>query len=157
MVMRFTSQRKTKAQRGQERRGSPLRVIKPSTLARYTLAVTIFFDWFRTLNQRYPDDPFGLDSLASQFVMYMYENGDAVGTVGDALSGLQHFLPPLRRMLNGSWRLFHAWKAHELLAQAPPFPALVLWGLVGLALCLQMDGLAATMALGLHRGASSLS
>ena len=103
MVMRFTIQRKTKAQRREERRGCPLRVIKPSTLARYTLAVTIFFDWFRTLGQGYPNDPFGLDSLASQFVTYMYEHGEAVGTVGDALSGLQHFLPP--HTANVEWRL----------------------------------------------------
>ena len=69
---------------------------------------------------------------------------------GDAISGLQHFLPMLKCQLPTAWRLFGAWRKSEIPAQAPPFPDLVLAGLVGLSLHLGLDGLAAALAVAFH-------
>ena len=148
--MKFTIERRSKLQRKRERQDAPLQIIKPTTAARYATAVGLFFEFLRVFDIAYPADKISLDSIVTRWLIHLYHEGDPAGTAGDGLSGLQHFLPSLRRNLNGSWRVFKAWRAHELPAQAPPFPELVLNALVGLALSLDLPGLAASLALGFH-------
>ena len=149
-MMKYTIERKTKFQRKRDRQDAPIEIIKPATLSRYAAAVCLFFQYMTMFQIAMPTSGYKLDSVVTAWVLYMYQEGEPAGTTGDGLSGLQHFLPSVRRFLNGSWRVFKAWRAHELPAQAPPFPQLVCDALVGLSLNLGLLGLAAAIAVGFH-------
>ena len=97
-----------------------------------------------------PNSTFALDDALGSYLEYLYQEGDPLGYAGDAISGLQHFLPMLKRQLPTACRIFGAWRKSEIPAQAPPFPDLVLAGLVGLSLHLGLDGLAAALAVAFH-------
>ena len=149
-MMKYTVERKTRLQRKIDRKDAPIEIIKPATLSRYAAAVCLFFQYMSMFAIPMPTSGYSLDSVVTKWVLYMYQEGEPAGTTGDGLSGLQHFLPSVRRSLNGSWRVFKAWRAHELPAQAPPFPELICDALVGLALQVGLLGLAAAIAVGYH-------
>ena len=130
-MMKYTVERKTRLQRKIDRKDAPIEIIKPATLSRYVAAVCLFFQYMSMFAIPMPTSGYSLDSVVTKWVLYMYQEGEPAGTTGDGLSGLQHFLPSVRRSLNGSWRVFKAWRAHELPAQAPPFPELICDALVG--------------------------
>ena len=103
--MKFTIERRSKLQRKRERQDAPLQIIKPATAARYATAVGLFSQFLRVFDIAYPADKISLDSIVTRWLIHLYHEGDPAGTAGDGLSGLQHFLPSLRRNLNGSWRV----------------------------------------------------
>ena len=118
-----------KAKRAKARRGVCLedRGLAPSTRLRYFLAVRRILP----LLVRKPKD---VDSAVGRWIQDMYEDGEAVSSTADALSGLHHFAPWTKGRLNRSWRLFRLWRRIERPKQAPPLPQSVCAAFVGRAL-----------------------
>lgn len=63
---------------------------------------------------------------------------------------LTHYMPAAKNQIPESWRLFKVWRKVERPQRAPPFPPVVLWGLVGYSIAQGDFRLAAILALGFH-------
>lgn len=74
-----------------------------------------------------------LDRAVSDFINYLWEEGDPRSWTSDCLSGFGHFNPACKPHLVGSWRLRAAWWRAELPVRAPPFPVLLFYAFAQLA------------------------
>ena len=96
-------------------------LIKPLTLRLYTQACAVFFDLIVSLNWILPSEMWDFDLLMCECIELWWSEGEPRALVGNVLSGVEHFCPPVRGNLRGSWRLWRAWGANELPCRAPPF------------------------------------
>jgi hypothetical protein len=157
MTVKRTVTRITKAQRAAARKGVSLQdlIIRPRTLARYELGIACFFNHKRVENFDQLCNSFMLDEQFADWIKTAYEEGETRGLVGDALSGIQHFVPSLKRNLNMSWRLYNAWQKSELPAQAPPITLLLAMAVAGLPVEMNYTGFAVVLMLGFRTFARS--
>lgn len=91
-----------------------------------------------------------LDNQLATWITQQWENGEPLGHVSDALCGLSHYMPSAKHQTPECWRLFKVWRKVERPQRAPPFPPLVLWGLVGFCIAQDHFRMAAILALGFH-------
>jgi hypothetical protein len=122
----------TKAQRQQSRQQlGKLRdtTIRPKTFARYTEAVDRFLSFLSENYIPYPSTFIKLDEVLSEFIEHLWQAGEPKAWAGDALSGLSHFIPAVRKHIHGSWRLHSAWGKAELPARAPPLTLVLVYAL----------------------------
>jgi len=96
-------------------------VISDTTFQRYEQAVRTFFAWGACHHHVLPCNPVAFDHLIMAFIESRWEEGDGRSLAADTLSGLEHFVPSLRKSLHGSWRLISAWQKRELPNRAAPF------------------------------------
>jgi len=101
------------------------RMVKPGTLKRYQVAVTWFFITLRMCNMCLPKSMWEFDLLVLDIMDMAWQEGEPRNLLGDVLSGLGHFTPPLKRNLTCCWRLYDAWGRSELPARAPPLTPLM--------------------------------
>ena len=94
-------------------------IIAKRTGERYDRAVAFFFDWVERQGLTFTITS-QVVSLTSAWVEECWEEGESIGLAADTVSGLQHLVPELKGLLKESWRLFKAWRMHELPARAPP-------------------------------------
>ena len=94
--------------------------LQPSTLKRYKHAVATFFDYLAEARMPLPTSPLETDEVLAEFLEEAWAEGQPRALVGDTLSGLQHFIPSLKRGLNDSWRLFGTWTKSEIPSRALP-------------------------------------
>ncbi len=66
-----------------------------------------------------------LDLICEEWVECQWTIGATLGTVGDALCGLQFYWPESKGQLRGSWRLYKNWRKLEVPTRAPPMPAYI--------------------------------
>ena len=104
-------------------------LIRPSTQKRYDFGLTLFCRFWRHTGRPWPRNIPSLDAAMSEFVEECWQCGDPRSYAEGALSGMAHYLPPVRRKLSGAWRLISAWQRTELPHRAPPFTALLVMGL----------------------------
>ena len=97
-----------------------------------------------------PDTAPEMDLACSAFVSHLWEEGDPRAWATDALCGVAHFVPRLRRQLPGAWRLAAAWQKRELPSQAVPFTLKVLRGVAGKAFEIGDWRLGLLLLLGFH-------
>jgi hypothetical protein len=135
MVIRSIITRRTKEQRKQDRKGVSLKkiVLAPVTMKRYNAALQHFFEWKRRERIPLPKSVMSLDDSMGEWIDVCYQEGEHKGLCGDGVSAMQHYLPSVRRHLNGAWRLLRAWAKHELPAQAAPFNYALVCALSSLA------------------------
>ena len=119
--------------------------ITSSTLDRYYTAVTRLAPVLAR-----PCTELELDEAIAEWVQFEFEDGSPLYLVGDALSGLQHFLPCLKRKLTASWRLYSIWRRYEVPARAPPITKDIVLGMMGLALTWGELTMAALLVLAFH-------
>jgi len=100
-------------------------MVKPGTLKRYQVAVTWFFITLNMCNLILPVNMWEFDLLVLEIMDMAWQEGEPRNLIGDVLSGLGHFTPPLKRNLTSSWRLYDAWGRSELPARAPPLTPLM--------------------------------
>ena len=93
------------------------RAVTQSTLSRYYAAVGLVLHLVEQARTA-----FEMDDLIACWVQEVFAEGEAMGTVGDALSALHFFIPWTKYKLPSAWRLFRVWKKTEVPAQAPPLP-----------------------------------
>lgn len=121
-------------ERQADRRGLSLRelAVEASTAARYKKAVLRgletwdFTSSFSSISM--------LDLDIAEYIEFAFEEGETIGHIGDFLSGLQMFVPVLRRRLNQAWHMFKIWKKVERSFQATPVPPTLLQAMMGYSL-----------------------
>lgn len=121
----------TKEGRRKKREGCSLAQIglKDSTLRRYREAVHKAFEEWDFLSEDY-ENLVSFDLALGDLLEYAYEQGESVSFAGDLLSGIQTFLPFLRKQLSYSWHLFGLWRKNERSWQATPLSCAFLWAMV---------------------------
>ena len=85
-------QGRTKQDRKASRKAlGPLRslTVKPKTRARYESALRQFYLFTKLQRRHVPDEPSALDSLFSDYIEFLWEEGESLSCVIDGLSGLQ--------------------------------------------------------------------
>ena len=143
----------TKAERARARRrlGSlASRVVTPVTFQRYWRACSCFFNYLRLSEVQFPRNLYEYDMVLCQYVEHVWQEGEPKGLVGDLLSGLGHFLPPLKRHMSGAWRLHAAWGKLELPCRAWPLTKRQVCGLAGLMVGWGFPDAAMCVLLGFH-------
>ena len=99
--------------------------ILPYTRKRYARAVQAFFHHLKAHQLPLAASLLAFDAQVAQFIDVLWQEGESRACCGDLISGLQWFVPGLRRNLNASWRLHKAWGMRELPRRAPPIPLLL--------------------------------
>lgn len=123
-------------------------LVADTTQVRYCEAVMRFFVWMLAFQVSLPSDIILLDEILSDYIETCWQDGEPLYWCLDLLSGLQHFMPHLKRQLNMGWRMCVGWSRHELPRRAPPMPFDIFLGLVGLAVELGHLEMAAALGLG---------
>ena len=80
----------------------------------------------------------------------MKSGWNALGTVGDALCGLQFYWPETKGQLRGSWRLYKTWRKLEIPTRAPPMPAYIARAFTSYLVSIQDFTMAFLISLGFH-------
>ena len=117
------SEAQTKEGRKQERKGLGTlrsRTVQPQTKARYQQGLDRFFDYLKTENLSLPSKRDKLNSIVSDYLEYLWSEGERRAVASNFLAALQDFDPKLRGCLPSSWRLMKTWTTHELPNRAPP-------------------------------------
>ena len=91
-----------------------------------------------------------LDLRLADWIEAQWSNGEPIGHISDTLCGLSHYVPQAKHQTPESWSLFKVWRKVERPSRAPPFPPLVIWGLIGYSLHTNHLRMAAVLALGFH-------
>jgi len=123
-------------------------IVNPRTRQRYERALVTFFSFLTIMSLDLPNSYNRLDLVLVEFVNHSWHEGECRGYVGDAISGLTHFMPDLKGKLRSAWRLYSAWGRLELPARAPPLPMLILYGLAGHAIAKHAYALAVLLLVG---------
>ena len=137
MVVRWPVLDGTRAQRRARRRqAGTLRSLQlqPATLKRYRVAALFFFQWLASANEPLPSSGPAADEILAEFIEDCWAQGEARSLIGDVLSGIQHFVPALRKALNDAWRLFGTWTRNEVPSRARPLLPRQVLAMAGYAL-----------------------
>ena len=144
---------KTKEERVESRKqlGSLRQLtVQPSTRARYTKALDKFFEYLNQHQLQLPQQKRLLDGLTSDYVEFLWANGEGRALAADTIAALQDREPQIRGSLQGTWRLLKTWNTTELPNRAPPMPMEILEAMVGHALFNNRPLFALSLLLGFH-------
>ena len=139
-----------KTLRKKQRTGISLNALKPSTIKKYNFALNLFFSWLPGSSHCGLKTLIDLDEAIVAYVNVCWEEGEQIDDAANVLSGLSHYILPIRGHLHGSWKMISRWRQRELPAQAPPMGPAVLTLMIGTALECNCLPLAAGIALGFH-------
>lgn len=130
----------------------PLRqlTVQPKTRDRYNKALEKFFLFLRERELVLPRQRMLLDPLVSEYLEYLWSNGDGRSLASDTVAALQDRDPHVKGTLGGSWRLLKTWAANEIPSRAPPMTEEALRTLVGHALFHHRHQFALSMLLGFY-------
>ena len=106
-------------------------VIQPPTATRYEKALKKFFGYLQQQKQHIGDSHLAVDQQLSNYLEFLWEEGEPLSLAGDTISAVQHHQPSLCKRLSGAWRLYKAWQQRELPARSPPFTIETLQVLLG--------------------------
>ena len=108
--------------------------VQPATKARYQRALDRFLLFLKNNKLELPRQRALLDHFTSEYLEYLWSQGEGRALASDTIAGLQDQDPRLRGMLPCTWRLLKVWHAHEIPNRAPPLPESILKAMVGYAL-----------------------
>jgi len=108
--------------------------VQPKTKERYTKAVNQFYQYLRDHDILLPRQRIHLDPIVSEYLEFLWSEGEGRSLASDTLAGLQDRDPHLKGLLVCSWRLLKTWMANELPSRAPPLTEKALHTLAGHAL-----------------------
>ncbi len=89
------------------------------------------FKWCKQSGYATPNNTEAFDRLLSEWAECLWAEGGPRSILGNGLSGLTHFVPSLKRKLNGAWRLYNAWVRSEPVLQAPPMTLTMVQAMAG--------------------------
>ena len=127
---------RTKESRKQFRKGlGKLKdlTVQPKTKERYRASLTSFFAFLKKENLQLPKKREAMDDLVSDYLEFLWSEGEGRATASTFMAGLQDYDPKLKNCLPGSWRLLKTWAIHETPTRAPPLTEDVLKAMVGWA------------------------
>jgi hypothetical protein len=142
-----------KAARRQCRRGKGTlkdQQVGPRVRVRYELAFMLLCAFFCREKMK-PQDPCEYDKFVSRYVESLYAEGDSFSRATDTLAGLQYYYPAAIGKLKHSWKLCQVWKHVEPPNRVRPFSPLMVLGLAGAAVSLQLFDMAAIFLVGFDR------
>ena len=107
--------------------------MQATTKARYSAGLLNFFDFLRHEGPELPRQRDHMDALVSDYLEYLWAQGEGRATASNFMAALQDYMPKLKHNLPGSWRLMKTWTTHEVRTRAPPLSEPVLQAMVGRA------------------------
>ena len=108
--------------------------VQSKTKTRYQAALSDFFDYLKQENLQLPHQKDAMDGLVSDYLEYLWAQGEGRARASTFMAALQDHQPKLKNNLPGSWRLMKTWSIHEIPARAPPMTEAVLRAMVGWAI-----------------------
>lgn len=105
--------------------------VQPKTKARYQESLSQFFAFLRTEGLQLPTKRERMDDLVSDYLEFLWAEGEGRAAASTFLAGLQDSDPKLKHCLPGAWRLLKTWAIHETPSRAPPVTEDVLKAMVG--------------------------
>ena len=105
--------------------------VQPKTKARYQESLSLFFEFLRKEGLKLPTKRENMDSLVSDYLEFLWAEGEGRAAASTFLASLQDYDPKLKHCLPGSWRLLKTWAIHEIPSRAPPLTEDVLKAMVG--------------------------
>ena len=105
--------------------------VQPRTKQRYHEGLQDFFAYLKRSNITLPKQRDSMDDLCSDYLEFLWSEGEGRACASNFLAALQDFDPKLRGRLPASWRLMKAWTLHEVPNRAPPMTEGVLRAMVG--------------------------
>ena len=108
--------------------------VQPTTKKRYKQSLQEFFSFLQSENITLPNKREYMDALVSDYLEYMWSQGEGRSSASTFLAALQDFDPKLKNCLPGSWRLMKTWSIHEVPSRAPPMTESVLRAMIGWAI-----------------------
>lgn len=135
---------RTRADRVHARQGISLRDsgITERTRQRYINALVPLLAIIETVQSIHD-----LDQVCEEWIEFQWHSGQTLGSVGDALCGLQFYWPETKGCLRSSWKLYKNWRRIEIPTRAPPISALIIQSFV--AYLLEEEQIAAAFIVGL--------
>ena len=91
-----------------------------------------------------------LDQVCEEWIEFQWHAGYTLGSVGDALCGLQFYWPETKGLLRSSWKLYKNWRRIEIPTRAPPISAMVVQAFIALLLKREQIAAAFLIGLGFH-------
>ena len=107
--------------------------MQATTKARYKQGLQNFFDFLKHEGLDLPRKKDDMDALVSDYLEYLWSQGEGRATASNFMAALQDYMPKLKNHLPGSWRLMRTWTTHEIPSRAPPMTEAVLKAMVGWA------------------------
>lgn len=108
--------------------------VQPKTRQRYNRALEKFWLYLRQRDLVLPYREQLLDPLLSDYIEYLWSQGEGRSLACDTIAALQDKDPHIRRYLAACWRLLKTWSSHELPNRAPPLTEEAVQTLAGHAL-----------------------
>ena len=124
--------------------------VQDTTKSRYKQGLQDFFSFLQHENLKLPTKRDDMDSLVSDYLEYMWSEGEGRAAASTFLAALQDHDPKLKSCLPGSWRLMKTWSTHELPSRAPPMTEQVLRAMVGWAMMHEHDTFALSFLVGFY-------
>ena len=88
--------------------------VQPVTRTRYKGALDQFFTYLKGENLTLPKRREDLDGLVSDYLEFLWAEGEGRATASTFLAALQDFDPKLKGHLQLAWRLMKTWTTNEL-------------------------------------------
>jgi hypothetical protein len=124
--------------------------VQDKTKARYKASLDDFFSYLRAEGLQLPTKREFMDDLISDYLEYLWAQGEGRAVGSTFLAALQDHDPKLKHNLPSSWRLMKTWTTHEVPCRAPPLSEPVLKALVGWAIMQQHETFALSLLVGFY-------
>eukprot|EP00435_Cladocopium_sp_Y103_P048031 s1613_g14.t1 len=124
--------------------------VQPKTRQRYSEELQHFFSYLRGEGLRLPSRRDAMDSLVSDYLEFLWSQGEGRAMASTFLAALQDSDPKLKGCLPGSWRLMRTWVANEIPQRAPPLSDSVLRAMVGWAIMHDEPTFGLSLLVGFH-------
>ena len=105
--------------------------MKRVTVERYIESFNLFINYLAQTQRRWPTTAAEYDVLVSEFLEFLWDQGEPKSVATNVLASLHYFVPQLRRNLPRSWKLKAIWDKLELPCQAIPLDLEMLFSFVG--------------------------
>ena len=133
--MSFAAQSKEERKKVRKNLGSLKQLtVQPKTRQRYEAGLDAFFAYLQREGLSLPKRRDQMDPLVSDYLEYLWSEGEGRAAAGNFLAALQDSQPKLRGALPGSWRLMKTWSINEVPQRAPPLSEAILDAMMGWAI-----------------------
>ena len=124
--------------------------VQEKTKQRYSSSLADFFKYLRLENLELPTKKDDMDVLVSNYLEYLWSQGEGRACASTFMAALQDHQPKLRHNLPASWRLMKTWSLHEIPVRAPPMTEAVLRAMIGWAVTQGHDTFALSLLIGFY-------
>lgn len=124
--------------------------VQPKTRERYSGSMDRFYDYLAREDIVLPRRRDHMDALVSDYVEYLWAEGEGRSSASTFLAALQDHDPKLRNQLPLAWRLMRTWNVNEVPDRAPPLTEAVLKAMVGWAFFHEKFKFGLSLLVGFH-------